>query len=122
MLYEDLTGKIIKAAMKVHNTLGFGFMEKVYENALMIELELHGLKAIQQHPIIVFYQGKLVGEYIADIMVEDKIILELKSIENINKVHEAQVVNYLKAVNKEVGLLLNFGKEKLEFKRKVLNL
>lgn len=122
MLYEDLTEKIIKAAMNVHNALGFGFMEKVYENSLMIELELCGLKAIQQHAIKVFYKGKVVGDYIADIIVEDKIIIELKSIENLNKIHEVQLVNYLKAVNMEVGMLLNFGKEKLEFKRKVLNL
>ena len=112
--------------MNVYNALGFGFMEKVYENSLMIELELSGLKAVQQHPIKVFYKGTIVGDYIADILVEDKIILELKSIENLNKIHEVQLVNYLKAINKainkEVGILLNFGKEKLEFKRKVLNL
>lgn len=122
MLYKDLTEKIIKAAMNVHNTLGFGFMEKVYENSLMMELGLHGLQAIQQHPIKVFYKGSPVGDYIADIVVEDKVILELKSIEDFNKIHEVQLVNYLKATNIEVGVLLNFGKEKLEFKRKVLNL
>ena len=121
MLYEDLTEKIIKAAMTVHNILGFGCMEKVYKNSLMIELELSDLKAIQQ-PVRVFNKEKLVGDYIADVIVEDKIIVELKSIENLNKIHEVQLVNYLKAVNMEVGLLLNFGKEKLEFKRKVLNL
>ena len=122
MPYEDLTEKIIKAAMTVHNILGFVCMEKVYENSLMIELELSDLKAIQQQPMKGFYKEKLVGDYIADVIVEDKIIVELKSIENLNKIHEVQLVNYLKAVNMEVGLLLNFGKEKLEFKRKVLNL
>ena len=122
MLYEDLTEKIIKAAMTVHNILGFVCMEKVYENSLMIELELSDLKAIQQQPMKVFYKEKLVGDYIADVIVEDRIIVELKSIEYLNKIHEVQLVNYLKAVNMEVGLLLNFGKEKLEFKRKVLNL
>ncbi len=122
MLYKDLTEKIIKAAMNVHNTLGFGFMEKVYENSLMTELKLSGLKAIQQSPVEVFYKGDLVGDYITDIIVEDKVILELKSVENLNKVHEVQLVNYLKAVNMEIGMLLNFGKEKLEFKRKVLKL
>jgi GxxExxY protein len=122
MLYKDITEKIIKSALSVHNTLGFGFMEKVYENALLVELEQNGLKAAQQQPIEVFYKGKLVGDYIADIIVEDKIILELKSIEHLNKIHEVQLVNYLKAVNKEVGILLNFGKEKLEFKRKVLHI
>ena len=122
MLYEDLTEKIIKTAMNVHNILGFGCMEKVYENSLMIEFELFGLKAIQQQPMKVYYKEKLVGDYIADVIVEDRIIVELKSIEYLNKIHEVQLVNYLKAVNMEVGLLLNFGKEKLEFKRKVLNL
>jgi GxxExxY protein len=122
VLYKDITEKIIKAAMNIHNTLGFGFIEKVYENSLMIELEPSGLKVNQQYPIKVFYKGKVVGDYIADILVEDRIILELKSVENLNKVHEVQLVNYLKAVNMEVGILLNFGKEKLEFKRKVLNL
>ena len=121
MLYQDLTEKIIGAAMNVYNTLGYGFLEKVYENSLMIELGLAGLKAVQ-HPIEVYYRGQLVGDYIADIIVEDKIIIELKSIEYLSRVHEVQIVNYLKAIKKEVGILLNFGKEKLEFKRKVLNL
>ncbi len=80
----------------------------------MIELELLELKAIQQYPIKVFYKGKVVGDYIADIIVEDEITIELKSIENLNKIHEEQLVNYLKAINKEVGLLFNFGKEILE--------
>ena len=88
----------------------------------MLEFELLGLKAIQQHPIKVSYKRRIIGYYIADIVVEDKVIIELKSVENLNKVHEVQLVNYLKAVNIEVGILLNFGKEKLEFKRKVLNL
>lgn len=122
MLYKDLTEKIIRASMNVHNILGFGFMEKVYENSLMFELELSGLKAVQQHSIIIHYKGKIVGDYIADIVAEDKVILELKSIERLDKIHEVQLVNYLKAVNMEVGLLINFGKEELEFKRKVLNL
>jgi len=108
--------------MNVHNTLGFGFMEKVYENSLMTEFEPSGLQVTQQYPVKVFYKAKMVGDYIADILVEDKIILEIKSVENLNKIHEVQLVNYLKAVNMEVGILLNFGKEKLEFKRKVLNL
>ena len=122
MLYSELTQKVIGAAINVYNTLGFGFLEKVYENYLMIELESFRLRAIQQHPSKVFYKEKLVGDYVADIIVEDKVILERKSIENLDKIHEVQLVNYLKAVNIEVGMLLNFGKEKLEFKRKVLNL
>lgn len=122
MLYSDLTEKIIGVAMNVHSMLGFGFLEKVYENALMVEFELLGLKSIQQHPIRVIYKDRPVGDYVADIIVEDKVILELKSVESLNKIHEVQLVNYLKAVNMEVGILLNFGKETLEFKRKVLNL
>ncbi len=122
MLYKDLTEKTIKAAMSVYNELGFGFLEKVYENALMVELDILGLKAIQQHSLKVYYKENLVGDYIADVIVEDKVILELKSIESLNKIHEVQLVNYLKATNLEVGLLLNFVKEKLDFKRKVLNI
>ncbi len=122
MLYKDITEKIIKAAMNVHNTLGFGFMEKVYENSLMIELEPSELEVVQQYPIKVSYKGKVVGDYIVDIIVENKIILELKSVDNLNKIYEVQLVNYLKATNTEVGILLNFGKEKLEFRRKVLHL
>ena len=80
MLYAEITEKIIKSAINVYNTLGFGFAEKVYENSLLIEIELFGLKAIQQHPIKVYYEEKVVGDYIADIVVEDKIIVELKSI------------------------------------------
>ena len=122
MLHKDLTEKIIKAAMNVHNALGFGFMEKVYENSLMVELKGLGLKAEQQSPLQVVYRERLVGDYCADIIVEDTVILELKSVETINKIHEVQLVNYLKATNREVGVLLNFGNPKLEFKRKVLHL
>ena len=121
-LITDITEKIIKAAMNVHNTLGFGFMEKVYENALILELDEIGLNVQKQQPAQVTYKGTVVGDFISDIVVEDKIILELKSIDHLSKIHEVQLVNYLKATDKEVGILLNFGKQKLEFKRKVLNL
>lgn len=118
MLYSDLTGKIIKAFYKVYNELGYGFLEKVYENALKTELRKQGLKCVSQFPIKVFYNEILVGEYFADLIVEGKIILELKAAERISKAHELQLINYLRATKAEVGLLLNFGK-KPEFRRKI---
>ena len=115
--YKDLTEEIIKCALEVHNVLSYGFLEKVYENALIAELRRSGLKAISQMPINVFYKGENVGEYAADIVVEDKVIIELKAIEKIMDIHELQLKNYLKATGIEVGLLINFGKS-LEVKRK----
>ena len=109
ILHEELTGKIIKAFYTVYNTLGHGFLEKVYENALMIELRKIGLHSDQQKKIEVFYESQRVGEYFADIIVEDIVILELKAAETIAPEHEAQLINYLKATKIEVGLLLNFG-------------
>jgi GxxExxY protein len=108
-LHETLTQQIIGAFYRVYNELGFGFLEKVYENALMLALADTGLKAENQHPISVYYDGKIVGEYFADIVVERKIILEIKAIRQLSPVHEAQLINYLKATDFEVGLLLNFG-------------
>ncbi|BCG49102.1 hypothetical protein GEOBRER4_n4005 [Citrifermentans bremense] len=116
MIHESITDKILNAFYKVYNTLGFGFLEKVYENALAIELMKSGLEVKQQTQIPVYYDGKLVGDYFADVMVQDLIVLELKAAEAIHNEHCAQLTNYLKASNKEVGLLLNFGK-KPEFKR-----
>ncbi len=118
--YSDVTGKIIKAFYKVYNTLGYGFLEKVYENALTLELGETGLIVFQQQPIKVFYNGKKVGDYFADLVVEEVVIVELKSVEKLAKIHEAQLLNYLKATEIEVGLLLNFG-AKAEYKRKVFN-
>jgi GxxExxY protein len=118
--HSDITGKIIKAFYKVYNTLGYGFLEKVYENALILELEEIGLKALKQHSIKVYYNGKEVGEYFADIIVENSVIIELKAVDKLAEIHEAQLLNYLKATNIEVGLLLNFG-TKAEYKRKVFN-
>jgi GxxExxY protein len=115
--YKDLTEKIIKAFYQVYNTLGYGFLEKIYENALLIELNKLGLKSVAQSPIKVFYENNLVGEYFADILVENKVIVEIKSAKNIAAEHEAQLLNYLKATEIEVGLLLNFG-PKAEVKRK----
>ena len=116
-LYKELSYKLIGLAMEVHRELGSGFLEKVYENALMILLEKNNLKAVQQFPIKIEYQEKIIGDYIADIIVEDKIILELKSVSKIIGVHKAQLGNYLKATGKEVGLILNFGSKSLEVER-----
>lgn len=118
MLYEDITSQIIKAFYKVNNTLGFGFLEKVYENALKLELTKVGFKVNQQKNIRVHYEAVEVGDYYADLIVNDVVIIELKAAESLCEEHEAQLINYLKATNIEVGLLLNFGK-KAEFRRKI---
>lgn len=117
-LHKELTQKIIKAYYAVYNTLGYGFLERVYENAMLIELEEMGLSAIQQKSIAVHYRGRVVGDYFSDIIVENKVILELKAASMLIEEHEIQLMNYLKATNIEVGLLLNFGKEP-EFGRKL---
>jgi GxxExxY protein len=109
ILHEELTGRIIKAFYTVYNTLGDGFLEKVYENALMIELRKSGLQADQQKKIEVFYDAQKVGDYFADILVENIVILELKAADAVVPEYEAQLINYLKATEIEVGLLLNFG-------------
>ncbi len=116
MLHSDITEKIIEAFYKVYNTLGYGFLEKIYENALIIKLEKLGLKVVQQKNIKVFFEGKVVGDYFADLIINDKVIVEIKVAEHLCDEHYYQLINYLKATNKEVGLLLNFGK-KPEFKR-----
>ncbi|NLJ71739.1 MAG: GxxExxY protein [Syntrophomonadaceae bacterium] len=118
-LYGDITDKIIGSAYKVYNTLGTGFLEKVYENALKHELEKNGLKVMQQYPIKVYYEEKVVGEYFADLLVEDKVIVELKVASAINTIHEVQIINYLKATKIRVGLLINFGNE-IKIKRKIV--
>ncbi|MFZ5518652.1 MAG: GxxExxY protein [Candidatus Zhuqueibacterota bacterium] len=120
MLHSDTTDKILKAFFKVNNILGFGFLEKVYENALRIELQKMGCKVLQQKNIKVFYESEEVGEYYADLLVDDMVIVELKAAESLCKEHEAQLINYLKATRIEIGLLLNFGK-KAEFKRKIFS-
>lgn len=118
MLHEGITNDIIKVFYKIYNTLGYGFLEKVYENALKLELTRMGYKIQQQKNIKVFYDGEQIGDYFADLMVNDVVIIELKAAEKLCEEHEAQLVNYLKATDIEVGLLLNFGK-KAEFKRKI---
>jgi len=117
--HSELTEKIIKAYYNVYNKLGYGFLEKVYENAMMIELMKFGLNCKKQYPIEVYYEEKRVGDYYVDIIVDELVIIELKAAESLCYEHECQLVNYLKATDIEVGLLLNFGKEP-EFKRKVL--
>ena len=119
---NDITYQINGAVFEVNRLLGHGFLEKVYRNALLIELRKRGLKAESEVPIQVQYKGELVGDYFADIVVEDRIILELKAIEKLQPVHEAQLLNYLKATGMQVGLLINFTHPKAEIKRMVFNL
>jgi GxxExxY protein len=117
---NELTYKINGAIFKVNKVLGTGFLEKVYENALLIELRNIGLNAKAQVPINVKYEGEIVGEYFADIVVEDKVILELKAVDHLDKIHEAQLLNYLNATKYKVGLLVNFTHPKAVIKRFVL--
>ena len=118
LMHAETTDLIIACAYDVYNKLGFGFSEKVYENAMMIKLSQKKLPSIQQAPINVRFEDQLVGEFFADIFVDNKIILELKAVTILTKAHEAQLVNYLKATGIKVGLLLNFG-EKLKIVRRV---
>ena len=122
MKINDITYAINGAVFEVNRVLGPGFLEKVYENALLIELKRRGLKAENQVPIKVLYKEDVVGEYIADLLVEKQVIIELKTVKNIDKVHEAQLLNYLNATGIKVGLLVNFKNPKAEIKRMVLNL
>jgi GxxExxY protein len=120
MKHAEITEQIIGAFYKVYNTLGYGFLEKVYENAMLIELNKIFDEVERQRKIEVFYEGNIIGIYFADIVIENVIIVELKASEYLVNEHEAQLINYLKATNMEVGLLLNFGK-KPEFKRKIFD-
>jgi GxxExxY protein len=122
MEYKDLTEKITGCAYEVYNKMGFGYMESVYEKCLLIELRKAGLTAESQKPIKVQYDGEIVGDFIADIIVNDTVIIELKSVRRVVQAHEAQLVNYLVATGKPVGLILNFGKQSVEIKRKVREL
>jgi len=117
ILYKDLSYKIVVLAMRVHTKLGYGFLEKVYENGLMVLFRREGIEAKQQVPITVYFEEEVVGNYYADILVEDKVILEIKSVENIIDAHIAQTLNYLKATGLRLAIILNFSKEKLEYKR-----
>lgn len=119
-LHSEITGLILKAFFNVYNKLGYGFLEKVYENAMLIELKKLGLECQKQVPIEVFYENQNAGQYFADIIMNNCIIVELKAAETIIEEHEAQLTNYLRATEIEVGLLLNFGSDP-QFKRKVFS-
>jgi len=118
--YKELTEKIIGIFYKVYNNLGYGFWENVYENAMMLDFKKENIPAVSQYAIKVLYEDEIVGEYFADIMVDGKVIVEIKAAKNLALEHEAQLLNYLKATDKEVGLLLNFGPEP-EIRRKVFD-
>jgi GxxExxY protein len=118
MIHSEISENIIKCFYKVYNELGYGFLEKVYENAMILELEALGFNVKQQENIKVYYNGKQVGDYYADLLINNLVIIELKAAESICKEHENQLINYLKATEIELGILLNFGK-KPEFKRKI---
>jgi len=120
LLHKDITDKIIKGFYYVYNKLGYGFLEKVYENALAIMLRQYGCRVLQQEPVKVYFEEEVVGDYYADLIVNDCVIVELKAVESIAEAHEAQLINYLRATDIEVGLLLNFG-PKPEFRRKVFS-
>ena len=117
IVYKDLSYQIVGLSIQVRKELGYGFLEKVYENALMVLLEENGIKAEQQVSIKVYFHGRVVGNYIADILVEDSIILEIKTIENISRYERAQTINYLKATNLKLAIVLNFGKDNLTHER-----
>jgi len=118
--HSEITEQIIKCFYKVYNTLGYGFLEKVYENALFFELKKSGLFVEKQKQIKVFYENQQVGKYYADLIVSESVIVELKAAESLCEEHEFQLINYLKATDIEVGLLLNFGKE-AQMKRKIFS-
>lgn len=120
MNIDQLTEKVIGCAYRVHKELGFSFVEKVYENALKIELAEYGLKVVQQKPISVLYHGQIVGDFIADLFVDDRLIIELKAVQKLAKEHEVQLVNYLSATGINDGLLINFGNS-VEIKHKFRN-
>ncbi|MFQ6029026.1 MAG: GxxExxY protein [Dehalococcoidia bacterium] len=118
-MYKGLSFKIIGLAMKVHRQLGHGFLEKVYENALMVSFRKEGIQTEQQAPITVRFDGEVVGDYYTDILVENKIILELKTVDKILDFHRAQALHYLEATGLRLAIILNFGKESFEYERLV---
>ncbi len=117
---DDLTRSIIGCAYTVSNSLGCGFLEKVYENALLHELITHGLKVEQQRAVKICYDGVTVGDYIADLVIEDSVLVEVKDVERLGSTHTAQCLNYLKATGIRIGLLMNFGTPRVEIKRLIL--
>lgn len=118
--HQEITQSIIGAAFEVHNTLGHGFLEKVYQNALIKELRLRGHQAEADVRITVTYKDEIVGDYIADVLVDNSVILELKALNQLTGEHEAQLLNYLKATGQKIGLLLNFGVRRVQVKRRIL--
>ncbi len=117
MLYEELTGKILETCFEVSNELGAGFLENVYQNALLIALRQKGLSVKPQFPFAVVFRNETVGNYIADFLVENKVIVEVKAVAALTSEHQAQIINYLKASGIEVGLLVNFGTSHIQYKR-----
>jgi GxxExxY protein len=117
---NKITETVIGAAYQVGNTLGSGFLEKVYENALAIEIRKSGLQAVQQHPINVKYEDAIVGEFVADLLVQTEVLIELKAVKALDEIHLAQCLNYLKATGLRICLLINFGNPKVEIKRIML--
>lgn len=117
ILHKELSYRVIGAALEVHNTLGCGFLEKVYENAVTVALNKNGLQSMQQAQVKVYFRGEVVGEYFADVLVENKIILELKCVERILDIHRAQMINYLKATGIRLGIIINFARPRLEYER-----
>ena len=120
--HEELTERIIGCVCAVYNKLGHGFLESVYNNSMMVELQRAGLKAVSQAPIDVFYEGVLVGQFLADILVENTVIVELKAVRALVATHEVQLVNHLTATGISIGLLINFGEKSVEVRRKVRTL
>ena len=118
--WREITEKIIGAAYKVHNTLGSGFLEKVYQKSLVIELQTLGFSVEVEKPITVYYHDEVVGIYVADIIVDGKVLLEIKAVKGLSEIHEVQLVNYLKATGIEVGLLINFGRS-VNIKRRIMD-
>ena len=121
MEYEELTHRIIGCAYKVFNELGFGFLESIYKKAMIIELTKGNLKVEAEKPLKVYYDNQVLGDFFIDLYVEDKVIVELKSVQNLVKEHEVQLVNYLQGLQKDIGLLINFGPSGVDVKRKFRN-
>ena len=118
MKNEELTRQTIGCAFKVFNQLGFGFLESIYKKAMIIELNKSDLKVEAEKPLKVYYDGQVVGDFFVDLLIEETVIIELKSVHRLAKEHEVQLVNYLNGLNKEIGLLINFGPSGVEVKRK----
>ena len=117
LIHKELTGKIIKASYQVHNILGPGYIESIYRNALLVELKNQGLKCDTEKEVQIYYMNVKVGTHRLDLVVENQVIIELKAVSEFHPAHQAQVISYLKATGLKVALLLNFGKEKVEYKR-----